>query len=621
MVPLFFYIENLLPRIPSNNRLHLEEIQKDNLFEFYKTNNLNKKYNENQTSKELNKQDPRSYVYFIWMGNSINEKVKNTINDWKSIYTNKQIIVWVDDDSFNVKGEQGIKQFAENNNILLLNFDNIFNDYNSFGLKNQINIEKQLIPPNWGTASDMCRYLIMYYCAGLYSDTDSPPSINIDELDFEKDFIFRSLSHMNNDLIMTKEIKNDFWREIIEKVKERYTLLKTNPEDFKKIRWGCRGLNQRFKKTMYLTGPDFLKNQVNSLKNTIKDNQKKYSIQQVDHTPFINDLSWSNKNIPESKYEFFAKMPKIEDRIKLSIEEDLKYPKLFKIKYIDLYLKIIQKMDQSKKDILLSYLDNKIINILNKDLSKYFNFYDQALIKSIGEIIRTLSNISNIEDKYNFLSKLILFNDSNCMRNQIILIDNYKNLSNPLILAIKSNKFESLKPNEIQDYDVCSALNWAIENKNIEALKKIVTFKEYLDAKDIYEETALMLAARLNQSDAVKVLVDAGADLNFQNKCKETALILAVFQRQKDTWSELIKTKKVNLDIQNEFGYTALMYAVSRKEIDAVKALVDAGANLDIKNLCEKTASMLAEEMKYTEALEIFNKKKTDLDIQNKEQH
>ena len=160
------------------------------------------------------------FIHFIWMGNPIKESDIHTILTWKRKYRSKQIVLWTDNKAL---AFDRIKEFAQANDIRLLDIEEIISDKYSFGLSEQLQREKDRLPPNWGAVSDMYRYLIMYWFAGIYSDTDSPIQEGDTELDCTKSMAFSSLDHMfGNDQIMTRDLRNVFWQQLLEEIRNNY---------------------------------------------------------------------------------------------------------------------------------------------------------------------------------------------------------------------------------------------------------------------------------------------------------------------------------------------------------------------------------------------------------------
>ena len=160
------------------------------------------------------------FIHFIWMGNPIKESDTRTISAWKREYPAKQIVLWVDKKALEF---EGIKQFAQDNDIRLIDVEEIFTDEYSFGLSKYFQLEKNRLPPNWGAVSDMYRYLIIYWFAGIYSDTDRFIK------DFYDDIYFTDLTILSdapgicrNDLLITKKIRDPFWKHLLEEIKSQY---------------------------------------------------------------------------------------------------------------------------------------------------------------------------------------------------------------------------------------------------------------------------------------------------------------------------------------------------------------------------------------------------------------
>jgi ankyrin repeat protein len=117
--------------------------------------------------------------------------------------------------------------------------------------------------------------------------------------------------------------------------------------------------------------------------------------------------------------------------------------------------------------------------------------------------------------------------------------------------------------------------------------------------------------------NTVKILIDAGANLNIQDKFGNTALTYAVSYSNtsppenldfKLNYASTENTVKMlidagaNLDIQNNtIGVTALMYAVEitneTSTENTIKMLIDAGANLNLQNNLGDTALMISAEL------------------------
>lgn len=90
-------------------------------------------------------------------------------------------------------------------------------------------------------------------------------------------------------------------------------------------------------------------------------------------------------------------------------------------------------------------------------------------------------------------------------------------------------------------------------------------------------------AAREGKKDLVRLYLDQGASIDFQNKHGWTALMEASFNGKEDVVC-LLLDRAANPDLQNKDGYTALMQATYNGEKDVVRLLLDRSANPDLKD-------------------------------------
>lgn len=109
---------------------------------------------------------------------------------------------------------------------------------------------------------------------------------------------------------------------------------------------------------------------------------------------------------------------------------------------------------------------------------------------------------------------------------------------------------------------------------------------------------ALGEAANIRGIGMVKIILDAGADVNMQLKAKyeETALVIKIHNEELDAVQYLVKSAKadVSLPLGRHYG-NALEAAVSRRDLTIAKWLVnEAGANVNIQSTSGIFGSPLA---------------------------
>ncbi len=101
--------------------------------------------------------------------------------------------------------------------------------------------------------------------------------------------------------------------------------------------------------------------------------------------------------------------------------------------------------------------------------------------------------------------------------------------------------------------------------------------------------TPLITAAALGKTEAAKILIDAGADLNYQNADGSTALHTAAAFGNTEAAKILINAG-ADLNKQNNDGSTALHAAAFLCRVEIVEALLEKGADKTLKNKMGQTA-------------------------------
>ena len=140
-------------------------------------------------------------------------------------------------------------------------------------------------------------------------------------------------------------------------------------------------------------------------------------------------------------------------------------------------------------------------------------------------------------------------------------------------------------------------------------VKQLVAKGADLEAKDNeHGETALMKAASRGDVAVAAALVESGANVNAVDKNGSNALLYSL-DRQNNAYGDEIATlptrraeitrrlllaKSLNVNAQNSDGETALMRAVTLKNIELIKALLARGADTSRNDVFGDTAFTLA---------------------------
>ena len=152
----------------------------------------------------------------------------------------------------------------------------------------------------------------------------------------------------------------------------------------------------------------------------------------------------------------------------------------------------------------------------------------------------------------------------------------------PLIMSAELNHPELLQilldagaDIEAEDKAERTALDWAIIMQSAEA-------EEILRENDAPSsaEKSFIAAIQTNNIDAVKALLENGADVNEPAYTTKTPLHYASHSRNKDILN-LMLSEGADLEAKTEQGFTPLSYAVGLNHPDNCRALLEAGAEVD----------------------------------------
>ncbi|MEJ0104527.1 MAG: ankyrin repeat domain-containing protein [Bacteroidota bacterium] len=146
-------------------------------------------------------------------------------------------------------------------------------------------------------------------------------------------------------------------------------------------------------------------------------------------------------------------------------------------------------------------------------------------------------------------------------------------------------------------------IHTAVMTGNMEALKQHIAAGSNLNEKDPLGGSSPLISASLfGKTEIAKTLIDAGADLNFQNNDGSTALITASFFGRPEI-VQLLLAKGADKTIKNKYGQTAYesvsgSFADVKNTYDALgKMLEPMGLKLDYTYL-EKTRPEIAAMLK-----------------------
>jgi len=138
-------------------------------------------------------------------------------------------------------------------------------------------------------------------------------------------------------------------------------------------------------------------------------------------------------------------------------------------------------------------------------------------------------------------------------------------------------------------------LHSAVVTNNLEVIRKHIKAGSDLNILEpSRESTPIITAAFMGNSEAAKILIKAGADVNYKNADGSTALHTAAAFGKKEVALILIESG-TDLNIKNNEGSTALHTAAFFCHVEIVEALLKKGIDKTIKNKMGKTALEIVE--------------------------
>ncbi|MTD42316.1 ankyrin repeat domain-containing protein [Erwinia sp. CPCC 100877] len=186
----------------------------------------------------------------------------------------------------------------------------------------------------------------------------------------------------------------------------------------------------------------------------------------------------------------------------------------------------------------------------------------------------------------------------------------------------------------------------AVDNNDLSSVQAILKSTDYpINETNAQGENALLIATHENYLEIAKALIDAGADINQQDQIADSpylyasaqgkteilkymldkstpdqqkvnrfggnALIPAAEKGHLDNVKLLLQDGHVNINHQNNYGYTALIEAVALRDgstiyQEIVTELLKAGADKNLRDHTGTTAENYAERLGYAEMQRIL---------------
>ncbi|GMH36812.1 hypothetical protein BSKO_04685 [Bryopsis sp. KO-2023] len=161
-------------------------------------------------------------------------------------------------------------------------------------------------------------------------------------------------------------------------------------------------------------------------------------------------------------------------------------------------------------------------------------------------------------------------------------------------------------------------LNFAAQGGHVEAVKILIQEGANVDSKDNLGFTPLLDAAFYSRVDVIEVLLESGADIEARTDKSSTALILAAQEGHLKVAKVLVEAG-ADVDAQTEEGSTALYLAAQEGHLEIAKVLFKAGATVDLRRNTGFTPLMIASRENKMEVVEFLLESGADVNARNQE--
>ncbi|QIK70673.1 ankyrin repeat domain-containing protein [Erysipelothrix sp. HDW6C] len=177
---------------------------------------------------------------------------------------------------------------------------------------------------------------------------------------------------------------------------------------------------------------------------------------------------------------------------------------------------------------------------------------------------------------------------------------------------------EASVPQAIENIDMqnatgATALLIAVHNNDIETAKSLIDCGANVNIQDLIHDSPYLYAGANGRIEIIKYMYEqATIDYSVRNRYGGNTLIPAAEKGHLETVRLILDLSEEPIDLQNNFGYTALIEAValsdgSKVYQEIVRLLVDNGANQELRDNQGYTALDYALERNYLEIIDILS--------------
>lgn len=147
-----------------------------------------------------------------------------------------------------------------------------------------------------------------------------------------------------------------------------------------------------------------------------------------------------------------------------------------------------------------------------------------------------------------------------------------------------------------------SLIRLAILRRDITTVKNLLAAGYDPNTRNEYKWTPLMYTIREGHEEIARLLLDNGADVNAKDENGTSALILAALMEHEKI-VELLLNKGADIQAKDNYGQNTLFKAVARTNLNVVRTLIKKGVSIDDIDNQKVTALMRSRFDVITEAL------------------
>jgi ankyrin repeat protein len=185
---------------------------------------------------------------------------------------------------------------------------------------------------------------------------------------------------------------------------------------------------------------------------------------------------------------------------------------------------------------------------------------------------------------------------------------------------VENRETSVMTEREAQVIDVNEKLFKASFNGNASDLKNVLETEADVEVKMKDAWTALLLASGMGHPEIMRVLIDAGVNVNEATSRGGTALMWAAGARQNSAESvRVLLDAGAKVNAKTTDGCTALMDAVMHGNTSSVEVLLSAGANVNEQTEDGVTALMESARLGHGEIVQLLLSSGAEMNIRNRE--